>query len=796
MPASRALQTTAAALVFATLAGQAHADEPTWEDRLDRLERRLGVVREANQIPGLAFVLVKDGQVELAANLGFSDLASGTPVTSDTVFPVGPVTETFSATLAAMAAADRRVYLDKPAGRLFTDFTLADRDAARRFSIGDLLSHQTGVGPLDMLTAGAASRDDIFAAASRAQPVAEFRSTFIENPVTFTAGMAAVEFSLDQTWAEAVRDRIAQPLSLESALFDTSAMSGSESGAVGYVWDDKAQEFVAQPTPAAGPIAPALGLCLDADDMATWITFCLERGRVGETRVMPERAFNQTWISRVPISDGRSFAMGWLASFYEGKAVFSRGGSFGPFSAELAIMPGDDVGFAVMANTANDDLGEIFFALVADALFSDWDAASDLADADSAGISGAYRFDRMGVELLVTDQDGDVFLTIPGQGATILEAPGPDGARPLAANGAISVNFVRDEQGRVLGMHYRQQGREFFLPRQGFDEIESQPGAVGALSPEQVSSVLGVYRFDHYNGNIEIVRSESGLAMNVPWEGEHELVWLPGEDTWAFEDDIFTRVGFVGLDGPIVGAIEFVQGGAEHTLVRVPSVPGPGLPTIDDLMALRLGSLGSSLWQNAHNMRIKGEVAYENQGVEGSATALLVGEDSFRLDVNLGRFGRYSSGIQGDQAWTASSAQGYRQLEGAALAQARLQHPTVAFQDLRDAFLAVEVVGKTEYNWQEAYLVRAVPRQGPVITLTLSAQTGATLKMEGFTFDLTNGATPVATIFEDYREVFGVRMPFRIIDESPAFGRAVTQYEDIRLNVSVDDSTFAYVPTE
>lgn len=130
MPASRTLTTTVTALLFASGVGVALADEPTWQDRVDRLERRLEVVREANQIPGLAFVLVKDGQVEVSANLGFSDLAAKEPVTSETIFPIGPVTETFSAALAEIAAQEHHVYLDKPVGRALPNFTLADPRAA------------------------------------------------------------------------------------------------------------------------------------------------------------------------------------------------------------------------------------------------------------------------------------------------------------------------------------------------------------------------------------------------------------------------------------------------------------------------------------------------------------------------------------------------------------------------------------------------------------------------------------------------------------------------------------------
>lgn len=772
--------------------------EPTWEERVERLERELDRRREQRQIPGLAFALVRDGQVELARGFGFSDVANATPVTQDTVFPVGALTETFSTTLAAIAVSERRITWDKPLSRSFDGFTLADDEAARRLNLSDTLSHRTGLGDASLLIeAPRADQEDLFRAASNATLAAPFRSTFIENSVVFTAGMSAIEQTTGTPWGQMLRDRLLAPLGMERATTDPHAIIGFAGGAIGYDWNHELEQYESQPFPRVAPILPARGLCASVSDLATWSQFCLDRGSFNGETIVPERAFNQTWIAQVDIDAGNAFARGWHVGTFEGATFFGRSGTFGAFTSAMTIVPSQDLAFVVLANAADPTLDAEVQSLVWESLFGDFESGLTAQDTqDPTGVTGAYHFAAMGVNLVIDDQQGDIFMTIPDQGSTILDAPGPDGSRAFAANPGITVRFVRDEHGRVLGMRYRQNGSEHFLPRLGVDAETPEVGAVGPFSPDEVQGVLGRYRYDLYNGSVQVVRTDDGLAMHIPWEHTHPLVWLGEEGFWAFEDDINVRLNFIDRGDGVASAIDFIVNGADYELARIPDAPVPGIPSVDELMALRNSSLGGQLYERVGAIRIDGRVYLENLGVSGPAKALLAGEDRFRLDVSFGRFGSASSGLDATGAWTATTTGGFSSLEGDALAQARLQHPAVVFQDLRDHFLFVEVVGRTTFNGEPAFTVKASPRDAPVLTLTLSAQTGATLQVEGFTFDLENGSVPVVTTFEDYRDVFGVRMPFRIIEQTPLAGRTLTQYENVRINVPIQDDSFAFVPTE
>jgi len=55
---------------------------------------------------------------------------------------------------------------------------------------------------------------------------------------------------------------------------------------------------------------------------------------------------------------------------------------------------------------------------------------------------------------------------------------------------------------------------------------------------------------------------------------------------------------------------------------------------------------------------------------------------------------------------------------------------------------------------------------------------------------------PVTTQYEDYREVYGVRIPFRTISSNEQSGGMTTQYETIEVNLDIDDNFFILTPAE
>ena len=49
---------------------------------------------------------------------------------------------------------------------------------------------------------------------------------------------------------------------------------------------------------------------------------------------------------------------------------------------------------------------------------------------------------------------------------------------------------------------------------------------------------------------------------------------------------------------------------------------------------------------------------------------------------------------------------------------------------------------------------------------------------------------PYSTTYSDYRDVDGVKVPFKTVSTSVANGRVVTVIKDVKHNTAIDDKTF------
>jgi hypothetical protein len=95
---------------------------------------------------GLAVGVVRDGSLELFHGHGVADIASNTPITEDTVFQVGSITETFTA-IAVMQLWERGlVDLDAAANDYLRAYRLVPAKAGfRPATMRHLLTHTAGI---------------------------------------------------------------------------------------------------------------------------------------------------------------------------------------------------------------------------------------------------------------------------------------------------------------------------------------------------------------------------------------------------------------------------------------------------------------------------------------------------------------------------------------------------------------------------------------------------------------------------------------------------------------------------
>jgi len=78
------------------------------------------------KVPGLALGIVKDGKLIYVKGYGFRDVEHKLPVNTDTLFPIGSITKSFTSLAFAMLNDEGKVDWDKPVRNYLPEFQLHD----------------------------------------------------------------------------------------------------------------------------------------------------------------------------------------------------------------------------------------------------------------------------------------------------------------------------------------------------------------------------------------------------------------------------------------------------------------------------------------------------------------------------------------------------------------------------------------------------------------------------------------------------------------------------------------------
>src|SRR5579885_3098099 len=96
------------------------------------------------KIPGVAVGIWADGQESYACH-GITSIDNPLPVDQNTLFVIGSVTKTYTATALMRLVAEGKVGLDAPVRRYIPELKLADEQAAETITVLNLLNHTAGL---------------------------------------------------------------------------------------------------------------------------------------------------------------------------------------------------------------------------------------------------------------------------------------------------------------------------------------------------------------------------------------------------------------------------------------------------------------------------------------------------------------------------------------------------------------------------------------------------------------------------------------------------------------------------
>jgi hypothetical protein len=259
------------------------------------------------------------------------------------------------------------------------------------------------------------------------------------------------------------------------------------------------------------------------------------------------------------------------------------------------------------------------------------------------------------------------------------------------------------------------------------------------------------------------------------------------EDIWVFRvSDTFTLMFNEAPDGQI-DSLTYHQANQMFDMARV---EGRTIPTVDEILVLRRTDSRNQALQEMETYKISGTTHSLQSGVKGSMTVYVGGNDRYRADSDYGKYGYSRGAVNGNYAWSDSSFGPFEELFGKFLEQAKRGHPAALFGDWRVFNDSVSLLGIREFDGKEIYVLRLEHGDLPQITIYADTVTGDVLRAVIIALSEGGIGIPVVVRYEDYRDVHGIRIPFRTVSSNEQSGVTVIQYESIEVGLDIEPSFF------
>jgi hypothetical protein len=243
----------------------------------------------------------------------------------------------------------------------------------------------------------------------------------------------------------------------------------------------------------------------------------------------------------------------------------------------------------------------------------------------------------------------------------------------------------------------------------------------------------------------------------------------------------------------VISANVFGQKTESKPPVKTPeTAPSPAakLPTVKEVLDKYVQALGGREANEKIQTRVmKGTVELAPMGVKGTGEVYQAAPDKSYNKITLGGIGDLIEAYDGTTAWAINPIQGNRDKTGSELLQTKLAaafHRELNFEKL---YPKMQVKGIEKIGDKEAYVIFAEPTGLDPQTFYFDRQTGLLLR-EDATLISPEGKTSVKTFYEDYREIDGIKLPFKIRAVMPQF-EATTVMTDVKNSVKIDESLFS-----
>jgi CubicO group peptidase (beta-lactamase class C family) len=311
-------------------------------------------------IPGVAVGVWANGQ-EMYACHGVTSLDNPLPINQDTLFVLGSVTKTFTATALMCLVAKGLVELQAPVRRYVPELMLADEQAAREINVLNLLNHTAGLDWGLILDTGEGDN-------ALATYVAKMTELKLVSAPGVRASYSQAGYNLvgriiekvtGFTYERAIATLLFEPLGLLHSFFNRDDIM-TRRFAVGHNPGEEGKLSVARLWRRWRGDNPGGGLVSSVSDQIGWARFHLGDGcALSGVRVLHAERLNQMKEPTVALRGstlGDAIGISWFLRDVDGVRTVGHGGSANGQFAELLTVPERDFAVVVVSNSSPDGI--------------------------------------------------------------------------------------------------------------------------------------------------------------------------------------------------------------------------------------------------------------------------------------------------------------------------------------------------------------------------------------------------------------------------------------------------------
>ncbi|MFD0739280.1 serine hydrolase domain-containing protein [Lysobacter koreensis] len=313
------------------------------------------------RVPGLAMAIVHNGRILSARGYGITDVNAAQPVDSHTVFRLASLSKGFAGTMAGLLVNDGTLRWDSKLTQYLPNFQLSDPYAAQQITVADLLSHRVGLthNTYDRDLEGYVDYHTLTQKLARAPMKCQPGTCYAYQNIAFSLIGDIVFAATGDFYSQEVQRRLLKPLGMNDASLGLEGIQASARWARPHVRARGGWTSL-MPKSTYYQVAPAAGVNASASDMAQWLL--AQTGHRPDVLPAPLLATLHQPLVDTPSEmrgskwrrervSSAGYALGWRVYDYAGQRLVFHGGAVQGYRGVVAMLPGRDLGIAMMWNS-------------------------------------------------------------------------------------------------------------------------------------------------------------------------------------------------------------------------------------------------------------------------------------------------------------------------------------------------------------------------------------------------------------------------------------------------------------